>query len=76
MLGLITDRTERNVYRRDELSAKGWAGMTVQERAEWLGDPLATEGANILPPGPYYSSGVEVKARNRELVATATWYTK
>lgn len=73
MLGLITDRTERNVYRRNELSAKGWAGMTVQERAEWMGDPLATEGANILPPGPYYSSGVDVKPRNRELIATATW---
>lgn len=72
MLGLITDRTERNVYRRNELSAKGWAGMTVVERAEWLGDPLATEGANLLPPGPYYSSVVEAKHRGREIVATAT----
>lgn len=72
MLGLITDRTERNVYRRNELSAKGWAGMTVQERAEWMGDPLATEGANLLPPGPYYSSAVDVKHRGREIIATAT----
>lgn len=72
MLGLITDRTERNVYRRNELSEKGWAGMTAQERAEWLGDPLATEGANLLPPGPYYSSSVDAKHRGREIVATAT----
>lgn len=72
MLGLITDRTERNVYRRNELSAKGWAGMTVPERAEWLGDPLATEGANLLPPGPYYSSAVDAKHRGREIIATAT----
>ena len=72
MLGLITDRTERNVYRRNELSAKGWAGMTVVERAEWLGDPLVTTGANLLPPGPYYSSVVEAKHRGREIVATAT----
>lgn len=72
MLGLITDRTERNVYRRNELSAKGWAGMTTAERAEWLGDPLTTDGANLLPPGPTYSSSVEVKFRNREIVATAT----
>lgn len=72
MLGLITDRTERNVYRRDELSAKGWAGMTVAERAEWLGDPLATPGANLLPPGPYYSSVVNVKQRENEIIATAT----
>ena len=71
MLGLITDRTERNVYRRNELSKKGWAGMTTEERAEWLGDPLATEGANLLPPGPFYSSAVNLKYYNREIVATA-----
>lgn len=72
MLGLITDRTERNVYRRNELSAKGWAGMTTAERAEWLGDPLTTDGANLLPPGPAYSSSVEVKYYNREIVATTS----
>ena len=72
MLGLITDRTERNVYRRNELSEKGWAGMTGEERAEWLGDPLATVGANLIPPGPAYSSSVEVKYRNREIVATTS----
>lgn len=72
MLGLITDRTERNVYRRNELSAKGWGGMTQAERAEWLGDPLATDGANLFPPGPAYSSSVEVKYRNREIIATTS----
>lgn len=72
MLGLITDRTERNVYRLNELSAKGWLGMTVAERKEWSGDPLETEGANLIPPGPYYSSAVDVKHRGREIVATAT----
>ena len=72
MLGLITDRTERNMCRRNELAAKGWAGMTVAERAEWLGDPLTTTGANLLPPGPYHSSVVDVKVRNRELVVKAT----
>ena len=72
MLGLRLDRTERNVYRRNELSAKGWGGMTVQERAEWLGDPLATKGANLLPPGPYYSGAVDVKQRENEIIATAT----
>lgn len=72
MLGLITDRTERNVYRRNELSAKGWSGMTLDERAEWTGNPATTSGANLLPPGPYYSSAVDLKYRNREIVATAT----
>lgn len=72
MLGLITDRTERNVYRRSELSAKGWGGMTLDERAEWSGDPLVTEGANLIPPGLSYSSSVSIKHRNREIVATAT----
>jgi hypothetical protein len=72
MLGLITDRTERNVYRRNELSAKGWAGMTAAERKEWSGDPFETEGANLIPPGPYYSATVNVKHRNRNIIATAT----
>jgi len=72
MKGLITDRTLRNVARRNELAAKGWAGMTTEERAEWLGDPLAADGVNLLPCGPYYSSAVELKYRNAEIVATAT----
>ena len=42
MLDLITDRTARDVARLQELSAKGWAGMTVAEKAEWL---QASKGA-------------------------------
>lgn len=71
MLGLITDRTQRNVSRRATLSAKGWLGMTTAERAEWLGNPLDTTTANLFPPGPYYSSVVNLKYRNQEIVATA-----
>ena len=73
MLGLITDRTQRNVYRRKELSAKGWAGMTTEERAEWLGDPFATTGANLFGVGVSYPYGVELKYYNKEIVATAVW---
>ena len=51
MKGLVTDRTQRNVFYRKELSTKGWARMTLAERAEWLGDPLSTEGANIFAYG-------------------------
>lgn len=72
MKGLITDRTLRNVARRNELAAKGWAGMTVEERVEWLGDPLVSEGVNLLPCGPFYSSAVNLKYKNAEIVATAT----
>ena len=73
MLGLITDRTPRNVYRRKELSAKGWAGMTTEERAEWLGNPFVTEGANLFGVGVSYPNGVELKYYNKEIIATAVW---
>ena len=73
MLGLITDRTQRNVYRRKELSAKGWAGMTTEERAEWLGNPFATTGANLFGVGVSYPYGVELKYYNKEIVAKAVW---
>lgn len=73
MLGLITDRTQRNVYRRKELSAKGWAGMTTEERAEWKGDPFATAGANLFASGLYYSDSVDLKYWNKEIVATSKW---
>lgn len=72
MKGLITDRTPRDVYYRQALSLKGWDNMTTSEREEWLGDPFTTTGANLLPPGPYYSSSVSVKYGNEEIVATAT----
>lgn len=71
MKGLITDRTQRNVYRRKELSTKGWAGMTEAERTEWLGNPLSAEGGvNLFACGPYYSSAVELKYRSEEILAT------
>lgn len=73
MLGLITDRTQRNVYRRKELSAKGWAGMTTEERAEWLGNPFDATGANLFATGVSYPYGVELKYYNKEIIATAVW---
>lgn len=71
MLGLITDRTQRNVYRRKELLNKGWSGMTSEERTEWEGNPLVATGANLFSYGTNYSSSVELKYRNQEIVATA-----
>lgn len=44
----VTDRTARDVERWRTLRDKGWAGMTVQERQEWLGEintsPSAAKG--------------------------------
>lgn len=70
-MGLITDRTRDNVLRRNTLASLGWANMTEAERAEWLGDPMATVGANLFTPGPYYSSVVELKYRTNYIKATA-----
>lgn len=70
MKGLITDRTQRNVYYRKELSTKGWAGMTTTEKNEWLGNPLTAVGVNLFACGPYYSSAVELKYRSEEILAT------
>lgn len=71
MQGLVTDRTQDNVLRRNELAAKGWANMTAGEQAEWLGSPLKN-GVNLLPYAPYYSSAVELKHTNDAINATAT----
>lgn len=71
MLGLITDRTQRNVYRRKELLSKGWTGMTTEEKAEWEGNPLTAIGTNLFSYGTNYSSSVELKYRNKEIIATA-----
>ncbi len=71
MLGLVTDRAQRHVYYRRELMNKGWAAMTTEERAKWLGDPLSTPGANLFTYGEYYSSTVDLKYRSEEIVATA-----
>ena len=73
MLGLITDRSERNLYYRNSLSNKGWSGMTSAEKAEWLGNPLNEVGVNLFACGPYYSSAVNVKYRNKEILATALY---
>lgn len=73
MQGLITDRTQYNVSRRNALSAKGLRGMNADELKEWLGDPLAENGVNLLPCGPFYSGAVDLKYRNQKIVATAIW---
>ena len=72
MLGLITDRTQQNVYRRKEVASKGWNNMTSEEREEWLGDPSIAIGANLIPYGPIYSGAVDLKYRNQEIVATTS----
>jgi hypothetical protein len=69
MKGLITDREQRNVDRLKELHAKGWHRMTVAEQSEWMGNPLEATGVNLLPPGPYYSSAVELKYTNDCIIA-------
>lgn len=72
MQGLITDRARENVLRRSELSAKGFASMTAEEQKEWLGSPLDETGVNLLPPGPYYSSAVELRYTNDAIIATTS----
>lgn len=72
MYGLITNRTMQNVSRRDTLAKKGWSQMTVAEQIEWRGNPLEITGANLLPPGPHYSSSIEVNHDITEIITTAT----
>lgn len=73
MLGLITNRTQANVDRLNELNAKGWANMTPDEQAEWMGDPMAAPGGvNLMPNGPYYSGSVNLSYRNEYITAVAT----
>lgn len=71
MMNLITNRERENVLYRNKLAAKGFSNMTVGEKAEWLGDPMQTEGANLFPPGPHYSSSVEITQMNGAFVASA-----
>lgn len=74
MIGLITDRSQANVDRRNALSKKGWNQMTLAERAEWTGDPLLADGgANLLPRGENYSEGVTVKYRDDTILVTSNW---
>lgn len=72
MRGLVTDRTQSNISRRASLASKGWSGMTTAERAEWLGDPFQAVGVNLIPPGPYYSSVVNLTYTNSAIEATAS----
>lgn len=72
MRGLITDRERENVLRRDSLASKG-RNMTALEEVEWFGDPMDFAGANLFPPGPNYSSSVNMKYRNDSIVATSLW---
>lgn len=71
MKGLITDRTQRNVYYRKELSNKGWSRMTTEERTAWLGNPLEVDGVNLFACGPAYSEVVDLKYRSEDILATA-----
>ena len=45
---LVTDRTQADVERVRELAAKGFAAMTADERAEWLGEMKGAYNANDL----------------------------
>lgn len=48
LLSLITDRTQLDVDRVEELAEKGWAAMTEQERAEWLGEMKGAYNASDM----------------------------
>ncbi len=71
MKNLITDRERSNVLYRNNLAAKGFQSMSEAERAEWLGDPFSTVGANLLSNGPAYSSVVDLDYLSDAIVATA-----
>ena len=73
MFGLITDRDQSNVDRRNALAKKGWNNMTAEEKAEWTGDPLLTPGANLIPKGENYAAGVNITYRDDSIFATSVW---
>lgn len=72
MIGLITDRSQENVDRLKALNAKGWEGMTPDEKAEWLGDPTDAS-ANLFATGTFIPAGVNLEYQNQAVVATAFW---
>lgn len=45
---LITDRTQADETRAEQLAAKGWAAMTTAEREEWLAGPKGAYNATDL----------------------------
>lgn len=75
MLGLITDREQVNVDRRNALAAKGWNAMSDAEKAEWSGDILSpglagySGAVNLLPNDSYYSDVVALKFGNQTIIA-------
>ena len=71
MKWLITDRAQRNVYYRKELSNKGISGMTRAEKADWLGNPFDAVGVNLFACGPAYSEAVSLKYRSEDILATS-----
>lgn len=73
MLTLITDRTQENVDRLKELSAKGWNNMTKAEQLEWSGDPLQTEGANLITQTVLYTAGVDLQFRGASTIVRSLW---
>lgn len=72
MIGLITDRSQENVDRLNELTAKGWGNMTPDEQAEWSGELVGTQ-VNLFTPGSYIPAGVNLEYQNQAVVATAFW---
>lgn len=68
-MGLITDRTNEDVLRRNALALKGRAGMTDEEFLEWHGHPMATPRSNLFATGPYYSAYVTLEYLNGSIVA-------
>lgn len=72
MIGLITDRSQGNVDRLKELTAKGWDRMTPAEQAEWSGE-LSGEKVNLFAAGSYIPAGVNLEYQNQAVVATAFW---
>lgn len=78
MKGFVTDRSQKNVDRLNELSAKGWDNMTAAERAEWTGDPLTASlfgydaPVNLVRDGVNYGPNVELTYKNGSITATAT----
>lgn len=77
MLGLITDRDQAHIDRRNTLAKKGWNAMSAAERAEWTGDILSPELAgytgpvNLLPNKVSYSNGTALKFSNKAITVTA-----
>ncbi len=76
-LNLVTDRTAADVERWRELKAKGWDQMTADEKAEWMGNPVAAakNGAvmNLLSLEKVVNAGATAEfSGNKLVVATLT----